>query len=486
MNKFFLLSLAVFLLLPLASGLEVTPLKKQAVLSPCQQTVFPFEINGNGPVSLSLANAPAWLNSSVVQSFNVNNRGVVDVAVLYPCDASPRTGTYALTLVARQGNEAKAATVYLSASPASSLLVSLSSQELACACGSANFDLVIRNTGRVAESGTLLVSSQFEHSVSDTGFSLLPGQSVSKQIVVDLPCETPAGVYPLSVGIVSQGGNVKYAHSAISTAQCLASNFTGPTQVTACYGDVVNIPYTIYNSGMQGQSYSISTTLGSTSITSTEIPGHSTLSFNVSIPASQVTLPGNSSFAVQVVSDNSISSIPVSLTSKLCPGKPVPIIAVSYPELEPNNTIVVSSGVNRFSIGVRNPNNFSITRAVLSLEGFGPVSDFFDLGANETKQVQLVVDVPSNFTGGIMPLILESDQGKGSKAVSLHRQGPITGYFLLGAFVSSENLVAIAVALVILASLFYYAETQRRKQVLIDMHIGRDLSKILAKYAARR
>lgn len=477
--SFFLLAL----LLP-ASSLQVKPVNKQAALAPCEQVVFPFTISGNGPVTLTLSK-PAWLNASLPGSFTLSGNGggqnTVNVMALYPCDASPQAGTYALTLTARQGSEATAGTVYVSASTASNLDVSLTGEELTCACGSGHYNLGLRNVGSKRESGTLLISTEFQASISGTSFDLLPGQSVSKQIVVDLSCSTPAGVYPLSVGVVSRGSGVQYAHAAVSVNQCYASNLTGPREVNACHGENVNLQYVVTNNGNFGQTYSFSSTLGGVVQSSAVVSQHSSTAFNVSIPSTSLPVPGNYNFIVTSATNLDRENIPVNLTTRICIGGQVPFVNVAYPEVQ-NNSFFITSGVNNLKLAVYNPNNFSLMRSALSLAGFGAVSDFFDLAANETKQVPITITIPPNFTNATSLLTLESDQGKNTRLVNLQRRSVLTGYFVLGAFVSDTNAAGLAVSLVILAALFYYAETQRRKQVLIDDHVSQDLAKILAKY----
>lgn len=467
------------------AGLQITPLTKQVVLSPCDSATFSFEVTGNGPVSFSVLNAPQWLNYSQPISFTVNNKATVGLLALYPCDAVPKSGLYALTLKTQQGSEQASATVYIYASSASTLDVSLESRGLACACGSTQFALTINNKGYKRETGTVLLSTQFTAAISDASFDLQPGQSTTKQIVVDLPCSTPSGVYPLSVGVVKQGGEVTYSYNGVNVAQCYASNFTGPMQVSACFGDPVNILYSVYNNGNYPQSYSVFATFGSLPFSSLVVQPHSSTVFNLSIPLFLIPIPGSYNYSISTHWGNGVQSLAGNLTTFICQGKTVPVINIAYPVLETNNSLFLTSGTNTLFISIKNTNNFSITRAALSLGEFGQISDLFNLAPNETKAVQVTFNIQSTFNSTSAVLLLDSDQGRNSRIVLIKPRSPLTGYFVLGSFVSNDNLAGIAVALVIIAGLFYYAETQRKKQALIDTHISKSLEKILAKYSRR-
>ena len=490
MKKFFLfiscLSLFLVLLTSTASALQVTPLTNQANLAPCQQAVFSFKVTSEqaGQTAFHLTNTQTSLNYSIPTSVYLNGEAIVDVAVLYPCDAQPTTGLYAFSLVANQGGEQAAGTSYVFLSPASSLAVSLTSEELACSCASTRLVLEMRNTGHKRESGTVLVSSQFPFSIADTGFNLAVGESVSKQIVVDLNCSVAAGVYPVSVAIASQGSNVKYAYSGLSVSQCYASNLIGPRQAVACYGDSVDVEYSLFNNGNFEQDYVVSTTLGSVPFSQFTLEGHSYTPFNVSIPLQSIPYPGTYNFSVSAARGQGFETIPVTLTTILCEGKPVPSIAMEYPVLDVNRTLAVRPGENALSIAIHNPNNFSVYNAVLSLNTFGAISSVFNLNANETRQVSVLITVPENFTNATAILNLESDQGRTARVLQLEKApNSITGLFVLGThFISDTYLAFGAIVIVILAALFFYAETQRRDQLIADKEISIHLEKILTKH----
>ncbi len=474
--------LVFFLFLSIASALQVTPLKKQVILSPCDQAVFPFEVNGEGPVSLEIKGKNPTLNYSFPSSLSLRDSTVVDVTVLYPCDASLAANNYAFTLSAKQGSKAAAATAYVATSPTSSLWVSLTSEGLACSCSSSRFGLEIKNTGKKRESGTILVSSQFPFSISGTSFDLEPGEIVSKIISLDIGCSTPAGAYPLSVALVKKNGGVSQHYSVVSTAQCFASQLQGPSEVTFCHSDPINITYTLFNTGNVAQDYLISTTFGEASVSNASISPHSSLPFNVSIANSLVSIPGDYNFSVKAKWSKGVAVLPVSLSTKLCSGLPVPLLEISYTAISINNSIQVKAGANNLVISITNPNNFSIKNAVLSLVGLGPVSDFFTLLPNETKQVPVLVNIPSNFQTTDAILMLESDQGEHGQVVKIVKTTPLAGFFVVGNFVSNTHVIAIVVALTLLVMLFYYAESQRRKQIIIDVHVSNELKKVLAKY----
>ncbi|MDP3742074.1 MAG: hypothetical protein Q8R15_02040, partial [Candidatus Micrarchaeota archaeon] len=328
MKKHFLFisCISLFLILfttSLTSALQVTALNHQANLAPCQQAVFSFKVTSQqaGQTSFHLANTHSALNYSVPTSLYLNGEANVDVAVLYPCDAQPTSGTYAFSLVGQQGSQSVAGTSYVFLHPASSLFISLTSEELACSCASTRLMLELRNTGYKRESGTTLVSSQFPFSIADTSFDLPPGESTSKQIVVDLNCSVAAGVYPVSVGVVSKGSDVKYAYSGLNVAQCYASNLTGPRQAVACYGDNVNLEYSLFNNGNFAQDYVVSTTLGQLPFSTVSLPAHSVAPFNVSISPQSLPYPGTYNLSVSSQSGQSFESIPVTLTTTTCDGK---------------------------------------------------------------------------------------------------------------------------------------------------------------------
>ncbi len=517
MNKFFLFisCIALFLVLfttSVASALQVTPLNHQADLAPCQQAVFSFKVTSQtaaGQVAFHLTNTQKALNYSVPTSVYLNGNGgfgessesTVDVAVLYPCDANPVSGVYPFTLVAQQGGEAVGGTSYISLAPSSSLAVSLTSEELACSCASSRLILELRNTGYNRQSGTALVSSQFPFSIADTSFDLQPGESTSKQIVVDLNCSVPAGVYPVSVGIVAKGSDVKYAYSGLNVARCYASNLTGPRQAAACYADPVNLQYSLFNNGNFQQDYVVSTTLGSLPFSQTTLPAHSVLPFNLSISPQFLPYPGTFNFSISAQAGQSFESIPVTLTTSICDGKPVPTLSVAYPVLDVNNTVSMLAGQNSFSITVNNPNSFSVHNAVLSLSGFGPISGLFNLNPNETASVPVVITLPANFTNAINAtnatntttaitaiLTLDSDQGRVARVLKLepansNGSNRATGLFVMGNYFISDSYLALgALAIVILAGLFYYAERQRRGQLFVDKEVSIHLEKILGKY----
>ncbi|MDP3742298.1 MAG: hypothetical protein Q8R15_03220, partial [Candidatus Micrarchaeota archaeon] len=167
-------------------------------------------------------------------------------------------------------------------------------------------------------------------------------------------------------------------------------------------------------------------------------------------------------------------------------------LSVAYPMLDTNNTIPVQPGQNSLSITVHNPNSFSIHNAVLSLSGFGPISGLFNLNANETVQVPVVIIVPANFTNATNTttaiLTLDSDQGRAARVLKLelansNGSGRATGLFVMGTYFISDSYIAFgAVAIVILAGLFYYAERQRRGQLIVDKEVSIHLEKVLAKY----
>ncbi len=473
-----------FFLLPLnVNALEVKPLKSEAVLTPCQSTIFPFELNANGPVSLSLTGLPSFLNHSLVPSMNVNRRAVVNVNVLYPCDAAPQTGTYVFSLIATQGSEAKAATSYLEVASLDSLSVKLLNSGLACACSSTTFTLELKNNGYKRESGTILVSTRFPFSISDTVFDLFPGQSVSKRIVLDLNCSVAPGIHSFSVGIASIGSSVKYYHSGVNVAQCFASTLTGQRNVTACHGEVVDVPFVVSNDGLIEQNYVISTTLGELSSSSAVIFPHSNFGFNVSLSPSLLQYPGTYNFTVSTYWENGAQFIPVQVNTHLCAGKPVPQLFLNFPVLDFNRSINVTPGKNAFLIQVHNPYLFTLHNAVFSVPWLGPVSDSFQLAPNESKNVSMLLNVPANFSSVDTQLVLNSDEGQAAKDIRLNvSPAGLTGFFLLGTFVGGELLIALALLLVLVAIALYFVHSENRKRYIVDKEVSVYLENILAKH----
>ncbi len=478
MKKF----LALLLLFTVtASALQITSLKQQAVLQPCQQAVFPFELSGQGSVSLQVKNLYPGLNYSLPSSLNLNGITTLNLPIYYPCDAVVETGENAFTVIATQGSEKAAATSHLFLSPSDSLSISLTGEELACACAPTRFTLELRNQGHKRELGIIIVSSQFSYSIPETAFDLMPGESLSRQIALDLNCSVPAGAYPLSIGVAQQGGQVVYRHAVANVLQCFASQLVGREKIISCHGNEVNEQYAIYNNGLFEQMYRLSSDVGGVLPQTVTLPAHSFQVFNLTIDAWTLPYAKEYNLTIRANSERNSYELPVSLNSVLCENGTMPILRVNYLEL--NSTFSVSPGRNSLLIKVTNENDVEIRNAVLSLGRFGPISDLFSLAVNETKEVSVAIEVPANFTNSTELLLLESDQGRNGRLLSVQstNAAPVSGFFVLGG-VDDVQLAALAVVIVILFALYYYAETQRRSSALIDYEITTELQAVLDKH----
>ncbi|MBI4406502.1 hypothetical protein HY571_01160 [Candidatus Micrarchaeota archaeon] len=461
----------------LANSLEITPLRTSAVLSPCEQIVLPFQLNANGSISLE-ARVPSGLNYSLSSSLQVDESQLVNMPVLYPCDASPQTGRFAVSLTARQGSQATAATTYLFVSPASSLGISLQGEELACSCESTRFVLEIRNAGHKRETGAVLVSSQFPTTLPETTYDLEPGEKLSTEIVVDLDCGIETGAYPLSVALLKQGNRIAYAHSVVNIARCFASSLQGPANVSTCHGESTIMEYVLRNNGLFEQAYVLSTNRGGVSPRQLTIEPHSFQVFRVYIDPSNVGLPGQYDFELRATSEKDEYFLPISLQTLLCEGRGIPVINASFPGLE---NLSLFPGENRFSIDVKNDEEVVLQNAVLSING-SPVSDLFDLQPGESKNIPVVVDLPANLSGSSVVLVLESDQGRSEKEVGLETRSRATGLFVLGAHFEEAFLVGLVVAIVALLGFYHYAYHQDKSRQIMDTEISEELRKILAKH----
>ncbi len=488
--------IAFILLLGLASAivnatsLQLTSAVQQATLAPCQQAVFPFNLHtsNGGYVSFTISDVTG-LNHSTISPVFVNGNQQIQVTFLRPCDAQIQdnsgTNTVAFTLTASQGDERASASSYIYLSPVSSLSVSISQHELvACSCGSTRFEVGLKNNGLRTEKGSILPSTDFRYAVSDTSFNLLPGQESVKEIIVELPCDTLAGVHPLSIGVASEGNPVTYSHSGINVAQCYASELTGPTNVMACYGDTVVVPFTIYNNGLQNQTYSLHTSLGQLASTRVSIPSHSHFAFDVSLPSPS--FPGTYNVSVSADGEKESRQANLQLKTKLCPGGVVPAIFVNYPQLDVNNSIIVNIGRNTLSINVHNPYPFNLTNAVFSIPYLGPVSSAFNLAPNESKTIPLAIERSVNYSNASeinTELLLQTDQGKNSRPIKLVRStNPLTGYFVLNTFIGEAQIIGLLLFLVLVAVVIYFVNAQNRRNYIIDKEISSELQKTLAKY----
>lgn len=473
-----------------AASLELTSTVPQATLAPCQQAVFPFNLrtSNGGYVSFTITDV-AGLNHSSIPPMFVNGNQQIQVTFLRPCDAQIQdnsgTNTVPFTLTAHQGNERASASSYIYLSPVSSLSVSISQPSLVtCSCGSSRFKVGIKNNGLRAEKGSILPSTNFRYAVSDTSFDLLPGQESVKEVIVEIPCDTLAGVHPFSVGVASEGNLVSYSHSGINVAQCYASELTGPTNAMACHGDTAVVPFTIYNNGLQNQTYSLRTSLGQLSSTQVSIPSHSNYVFQVSLPSPS--FPGTYNVSVYADSEKGSQQANLQLTTKLCPGRTVPTIFVNYPQLDVNDSIVVNIGRNTLSLNVHNPYPFNLTNAVFSIPYLGPISGAFNLMPNESKTIQLVIERSVNYSNATeisTELLLQTDQGTNSRPITLVRStNPLTGYFVLNTFVGEAQIIGLLLFLVLVAVVVYFVNAQNSRNYIVDKEISSELQKTLAKH----
>ncbi|MFH0713162.1 MAG: hypothetical protein V1722_01385 [Candidatus Micrarchaeota archaeon] len=462
------------------NALEVTPLQKSATLASCQQVVFPFHVTGTGYTSFEVKGLPQEVNYSFVPPMFVNGEADVNVEIFYPCDALlSRYGEQAFSLVATQGDEKTAGTSYVFLSQPRSLKVDITSQNIACACSSTSYAVTIRNNGLAAEKGTVLVSSLFPFTISDTGFDLLPGESVVKIVSIDLNCSTPAGVYPFSIALARENSVVDYYHSGTNVVQCFASKLVGPKNISLCYGDSVIVPFVLYNNGLQEQQYILTTSSGALPLNVFSIPAHRNYIFNVSIPSPR--FPGTDNVTVSAYWNEDEEHFFFNLETHLCEGKPVPILYVAFPSLKP--TFELYPGTNEVVIEVHNPYQFTLNNSVFSIKGIGPVSSYFDLLGNETKNVTLAVNVPENFTNRTTQLVLTTDKGTATLPVKIGvKPSPLSGLFFAGFFVGELQLIGVLLALVIIAVLAFAVYHQGQKRYIVDKEVSHELKKVLAKY----